>query len=311
MRDDTKQLFLCGVASTAAITLIIHLVARRRRRELFLKEVCGRGPSLLDAETVKNLERHRWLSLRHELLQGAVDSDRLQRIFADIVKAFDPQQVDYSNAAYGKNHWQLSCFMEYSSGVAAGSIDLSRGAPLMAVCCDVLRECDDIFLRWYEQSHPCPKTATRSLTRLQSFVTRYTPKPEETHLPRHIDGANVDGSLVLGLPTHEAFEGGGLTVWDGDGESEVFRYPVGVGDVCLLDSRVWHQSNPVLSGERWVIVIFYQVCTSKGGSNRGGADAAATAVGRQKEVRQLLAKRVKDAARRKAVVEGKAQIKAA
>eukprot|EP00965_Chrysotila_dentata_P196099 6177383-Pleurochrysis_carterae.AAC.2 len=235
----------------------------------------------------------------------------------------------------------------------------------MAVCCDVLRECDDIFLRWYEQSHPCPKTATRSLTRLQSFVTRYTPKPEETHLPRHIDGANVDGSLVLGLPTHEAFEGGGLTVWDGDGESEVFRYPVGVGDVCLLDSRVWHQSNPVLSGERWVIVIFYQargaqagwscvaeragalmlpkigracvcfsalhdkesrhalillhrfvrhesvVCTSKGGSNRGGADAAATAVGRQKEVRQLLAKRVKDAARRKAVVEGKAQIKAA
>eukprot|EP00965_Chrysotila_dentata_P196098 6177383-Pleurochrysis_carterae.AAC.1 len=121
MRDDTKQLFLCGVASTAAITLIIHLVARRRRRELFLKEVCGRGPSLLDAETVKNLERHRWLSLRHELLQGAVDSDRLQRIFADIVKAFDPQQVDYSNAAYGKNHWQLSCFMEYSSGVAAGT----------------------------------------------------------------------------------------------------------------------------------------------------------------------------------------------
>ena len=75
----------------------------------------------------------------------------------------------------------------------------------------------------------------------------------ETHLPRHIDGANpnpspspspdpdpnsnpnpdpdpnpnptpgaaVDGSLVLGLPTYDRFTGGGLTVWDGEEEAEV------------------------------------------------------------------------------------------
>ena len=29
------------------------------------------------------------------------------------------------------------------------------------------------------------------------------------------DGANVDGSCILALPTDEAFEGGALHVWDG------------------------------------------------------------------------------------------------
>ena len=43
----------------------------------------------------------------------------------------------------------------------------------------------------YEALHPLPKGASRALSRLQSFVTRYTATPEETHLPRHIDGAAV------------------------------------------------------------------------------------------------------------------------
>ena len=55
-------------------------------------------------------------------------------------------------------------------------------------------------------------------------MTRYRPNPDETHLPRHIDGANVDGSLVLGLPTYSAFgESGGVTVWDGENDVETFR----------------------------------------------------------------------------------------
>ena len=147
--------------------------------------------------------------------------------------------------------------------------------------------------------HPLPRCATRKLTRQQSFVTRYRPTPDETHLPRHIDGANVDGSLVLSLPTYDAFEGGGLTVWDGDGEREVFEYPLAAGDAAMLDSRVWHQSNPITAGERWVIVVFYQVRDS------GGAAAAkpAAAGARAKEVRGLLARRMVNAAKRKAMAE--------
>lgn len=37
----------------------------------------------------------------------------LEGLFDEIVRTFTPQQVDYSNTAYGKDHWQLSCFMEY------------------------------------------------------------------------------------------------------------------------------------------------------------------------------------------------------
>lgn len=207
--------------------------------------------------------------------------------------------MDYSNTAYGKDHWKLSCFMEYSNGVAAGRIDLAKGAPMLAACAGILGECDAAFLRWYATLHPVPRGAERALTRLQSFVTRYRPNPDETHLPRHIDGANVDGSLVLSLPTYEAFEGGGLTVWDGDGEREVFEYPLAAGDAAMLDSRVWHQSNPITAGERWVIVVFYQVRDS------GGAAAAkpAAAGARAKEVRGLLARRMVNAAKRKAMAE--------
>lgn len=29
--------------------------------------------------------------------------------------------------------------------------------------------------------------------------------------------------------------------------------------MCLLDNYVWHQGNPIRSGERWSLVIFYAV----------------------------------------------------
>ena len=124
-------------------------------------------------------------------------------------------------------------------------------------------------------------------------------------MQRHIDGANVDGSLVLGLPTYEPYEGGGLTVWDGENEREEFVYPVGVGDACMLDSRVWHQSNPIREvrggGERWVIVIFYQVLTTK--PERPGGATKAPAAARSQAVRELLARRVVEAKRRKELTE--------
>ena len=60
---------------------------------------------------------------------GVAGSPRaLEAAFGSIAGAFSPQQVDYSNTAYGKDHWQLSCFMEYEGGVALGKVDLRRGA---------------------------------------------------------------------------------------------------------------------------------------------------------------------------------------
>ena len=47
---------------------------------------------------------------------------------------------------------------------------------------------------------------------------------------------------MLGLPTYERFTGGGLTVWDGEGEAEVFELPIACGDVCILGPRASHPS---------------------------------------------------------------------
>lgn len=316
-----------AVASAVALAGVAVYLARRRRlrRPAYASQVtCSDVPPATRAA----LDRHRWLPLRHRAVRAALDERALERSFGAMRGAFLPQQVDYSNTAYAKDHWQLSCFMQYSGGVAAGKIDLGAGADLLAAASPPLVACDAVFLAWYDETHPyLPSKSSRRLERLQSFVTRYRATKDETHLPRHIDGAGVDGSLVLGLPSAPGFGGGGLTVWDGEAEAEAFDYPLGAGDVCLLDSRVWHQSNPVTWGERWVLVIFYRVVTEpnctpavggagvEGGVVVEGENVSGT-VGttgqgegstRRRVVRELLARRVMQAARRKGASVGEGE----
>ena len=42
----------------------------------------------------------------------------------------------------------------------------------------------------------------------------------------HIDGAHVDGSIILALPTDFPFEGGGVTVWEQQREGTCDRRSV-------------------------------------------------------------------------------------
>ena len=96
--------------------------------------------------------------------------------------------------------------------------------------------------------------------RLQSFVTRYRPLPGENTLAKHVDGITIDGTVVVGMPTDTPFDGGGLTIWEGhpDEPLATHNFPMRPGDVCFLDKLVWHQANPITTGERWAIVIFYR-----------------------------------------------------
>ncbi len=128
------------------------------------------------------------------------------------------------------------------------------------------------------------------VSRLMTFVTRYTPRPNENALLKHVDGAGkVDGSVVVALPVdrwtgggydENSFEGhgGGLTFWDGrraerrrdgsdvggggargEGDLEEIVYDTRSGDVAFIDRAVWHQANPITKGTRWALVIFYKV----------------------------------------------------
>lgn len=156
-------------------------------------------------------------------------------------------------------------------------------------CWELLETCNELFARWYRQQHACNDPITSSyktdenhdpiVSRLMTFITRYTPAPDENALLKHVDGAGkVDGSVVLALPIdrwtasedENSFEGhgGGLTFWDGRTqrnaesgrrEPEEIAYNTRSGDLAFIDRAVWHQANPITRGTRWALVIFYKV----------------------------------------------------
>ena len=200
LREECARLGLDGLDGLDGAAPPKGAAATRRAKDALVRR-------LLDAHGGGEITRDVHLTLgvseveselRHAIVPGGVDVQKLEAAFDEMQSVFAPQQVDYSNTAYAKNHWKLSCFMEYTNGVAAGGIDLAAGQPMYRACAGILQDCDACFLKWYDQLHPRARDSTRTLTRMQSFVTRYLPTPDESHLPRHIDGADVDGSLVLG-----------------------------------------------------------------------------------------------------------------
>lgn len=143
-----------AIAALSLASVVLLLIARRRRAP---RRFAGFDESVPESTRLA-LEKHRWLPLRHKLLKRRLSPAMLEDAFDDIIRTFSPQQVDYSNTAYGKDHWQLSCFMEYSNGVAAGKVNLRTGDALAAVCAPILAQCDATFLEWCAE---CPATARR------------------------------------------------------------------------------------------------------------------------------------------------------
>jgi hypothetical protein len=212
---------------------------------------------------------------KHQLLQSAVRKELLNSVFPQIQAAFAPQVVRYGNTnpninksdgSHGASvEWKVSCYMEVSHDGGAMQKDVQPSAEMLHVCKPLLERADAAFTEFYTRLHG--KRSIRKLVRMQSFVTRYRPGAQEAGLLRHIDGAHVDGSLILalsgadgtGAPIDVPFGGGGVTVWEKrSGVEHAFEYPMLAGDVCALDNYVWHQGNPIHSGERWALVIFYQ-----------------------------------------------------
>merc|ERR1712070_391217 len=214
-------------------------------------------------------------SERFVYLPSAVPPDTLRSSFDQIVECFTPHVVRYSNTnplistsdgEHGEDvQWKVSSYMDLDrTNEGARQREVQVNDDLKQACQELLKHCDDLFVPWYEKIHG--EGSVLALSRMQSFVTRYRARPNENALLRHIDGALVDGSLILALPTNVPFEGGGVTVWHGEPE-QPHVLPMDVGDVCLLDNFVWHQGNPITSGERWALVIFYSVKPVQGKSS--------------------------------------------
>ncbi|KAL7537353.1 hypothetical protein ACHAWF_005741 [Thalassiosira exigua] len=222
---------------------------------------------------------------RHLVLPRAISPAYLDALMPPIVTdLFRPQTVTYNGGVAKVKNWKISCYLEVMDG---GIPCTNPQVALRDHCQELLEACNDLFATWYQQQHACNDPNARYktdengkpvVTRLMTFITRYSPAPDENSLLKHIDGAGkVDGSVVVALPidrwtaSHEtnSFEGhgGGLTFWDGKvrksasgrREPEEILYDTRSGDLAFIDRAVWHQANPITKGTRWALVIFYSV----------------------------------------------------
>jgi len=222
---------------------------------------------------------------RHFVLPRAISPFYLDMLMPPIVNSlFQPQTVTYNGGVANIKNWKISCYLEVMEG---GIPCTNPHDELRRYCWDLLETCNGLFAYWYKQQHSCNDASSSKnrvdengapvVSRLMTFITRYTAAPEENALLKHVDGAGkVDGSLVLALPidrwtaTEEenSFEGhgGGLTFWDGvkrsvNGKKELEEivYDTRSGDVAFIDRAVWHQANPISKGTRWALVIFFKV----------------------------------------------------
>jgi len=188
--------------------------------------------------------------LIHVLVRGGVDPQLLHDRFPRIKGAYAQQALDYGpNSRYG-DRWKISCYLVV---LEKWKPKIMPHLPMVEALSDVVQLCCRGFENWYAERF----SRTRHASVMNAFVTRYRPRPDESELKRHIDGANVDGSVILALPTDEPFEGGALKVWDP--KSTLHEYAMAPGDCIFLDTRVWHQGCAISSGARYALVLFLRL----------------------------------------------------
>eukprot|EP00557_Chaetoceros_sp_GSL56_P007281 CAMPEP_0176489728 /NCGR_PEP_ID=MMETSP0200_2-20121128/7461_1 /TAXON_ID=947934 /ORGANISM="Chaetoceros sp., Strain GSL56" /LENGTH=238 /DNA_ID=CAMNT_0017886925 /DNA_START=52 /DNA_END=768 /DNA_ORIENTATION=+ len=226
----------------------------------------------IDQEINKGVLRKKLGKMRHLVIEKGIDPTYLDSIFPKILDLFNPQTVQYNGGIAKVKEWKISCYLE----VMEGGIPCTNPCiDLLHVCQPLLNTCNELFAKWYKQQHACNGKALDEfrVTRVMTFITRYTPAPGEQALLKHIDGAGkVDGSVVVALPVDRWSNseeensfigyGGGLTFWDGkgeDGKSLEVKYDTRSGDIAFIDRAVWHQANPITKGTRWALVIFYKI----------------------------------------------------
>mmetsp|Transcript_28488 Transcript_28488/g.60362 ORF Transcript_28488/g.60362 Transcript_28488/m.60362 type:complete len:298 (+) Transcript_28488:74-967(+) len=245
------------------------------------------SPVEINKQITKGVLRAKLSKRRHLVLPRAISPSYLDELMPPIVThLFEPQSVTYNGGVANVKNWKISCYLEVMEG---GTPCTNPHEGMKRHCWELLETCNALFAIWYRQQHACndPNTSTYKtdgndnpiVSRLMTFITRYTPAPDENALLKHVDGAGkVDGSMVLALPIdrwtaskeENSFEGhgGGLTFWDGKmrkntesgkREPEEIVYDTRSGDLAFIDRAVWHQANPITRGTRWALVIFYKV----------------------------------------------------
>eukprot|EP00439_Symbiodinium_sp_Y106_P046675 s181_g5.t4 len=195
-----------------------------------------------DAVQKANSGAERGRTFAHELKKSAVDPKRLANLFPDIKASYVQQPLDYGrNSRYG-DQWRISCYLVVMENWKP---KILPHEPMLRCLGSVMSECVNMFEDWYCQLKGY-RLGSKKFGVMNAFVTRYRAVHGEEELQKHIDGANVDGSVILALPTDEPFEGGALHVWDGKPKQELV-YTMDAGD-CPITARL--KTHPVADVER-------------------------------------------------------------
>eukprot|EP00516_Mucochytrium_quahogii_P001863 CAMPEP_0203760656 /NCGR_PEP_ID=MMETSP0098-20131031/13910_1 /ASSEMBLY_ACC=CAM_ASM_000208 /TAXON_ID=96639 /ORGANISM=" , Strain NY0313808BC1" /LENGTH=306 /DNA_ID=CAMNT_0050654325 /DNA_START=209 /DNA_END=1126 /DNA_ORIENTATION=+ len=204
-----------------------------------------------DAKIIRE-EKKAKSKLRHACIRGVIRKEELDRAFVGVRASYHEQQLqEYSRY----KNWTQSCYMECHPQWNP-QVEITQ--PLFDSMAPLLEKCKVVFADWYKELHGLEEV---EVITLNSFVTKYVPKEGKDEFGKHVDSAKVDGSLILSLPTDEPHDWPGLIVWDGpkgtDGKRPEQTYVIQPGDVCCLDTLIWHHGLPITKGARYVSVCFY------------------------------------------------------
>lgn len=201
--------------------------------------------------------------LRHELVGGAVRPDWLWDVFPAMKAAYVQQGLDYGRGSRYGDKWKISCYLVVMENWKP---KIYPHEPMVQCMSPVMNECVAAFRAWYCRVWSVPSV---DASVMNAFITRYRAIDGEDQLKKHIDGSNVDGSVVLALPTDDPPESGGaIHFWDGKPQKELV-YHMKPGDAIFLLNAVWHQAMPITSGTRWALVIFLRLRSATAGKQPG------------------------------------------
>jgi len=182
---------------------------------------------------------------RHALVRGAVDGASLRGKFAAMKAAYAQQALDYGPQSRYGNQWRISCYLVV---LEKWKPKIAPHPPMVAAMGKVMRRCVRAYEDWYASNFD----ETKEATVMNCFVTRYS--GADNQLEKHVDGANVDGSVILACPTDDPFQGGALKVWE---RKKEYHYDdMRPGDCIFLEGPLWHQAMPISTGTRYALVLF-------------------------------------------------------
>ena len=197
------------------------------------------------------------IRFKHNLIPQAIEVNELNRVFQEgILKTYHEMQLPkYSRY----ENWKQSCYMQVHdrwNPKPEGGVNVALYKHME----NIQEKCRLLFMEWYMELHNLEEV---EVIVLNSFITKYVAEKGKNEFGKHVDGAKVDGSLVLALPTDEENDWPGMLVWDGakgrghkDPRPE-HVYNMQPGDALVLDKLVWHHALPISKGKRFVVVNFY------------------------------------------------------